>query len=114
MRPVAILVLPALVGFGLTFAPTTYANCAGPASMCLLDGVAESAPFVPYPCDGYEYYPEPWECDDVTTWVVDLDDDPGAGIGRPGTPGDRPDIGKPGRPDRPGGGGGGRGGGGRR
>ncbi|MGE2836614.1 hypothetical protein [Mycobacterium sp. SMC-4] len=64
-----------------------------------------SGPYIPYPCE-YDYY----YCNEYFGWDVDLDWDPGIGVGGPGRP-DGPGIGSPGRPGGGVGGGGGIGGG---
>ncbi|MCV7149933.1 hypothetical protein [Mycolicibacterium pyrenivorans] len=98
---------PAVVFAGLSVAPTAAADCtsSGGTTICAQgesrgantgSGPSGSGPYVPYPCD-YDWY-----CNDTYgwDWDVNLDWDPGPGIGAPGTPGNRPNVG----------GGGGRGG----
>lgn len=103
MRLLCVLVTPALGIFGLAFAPVAAAECttSGNTTICSIGGTGRSGPSVPYPCQ-YDYY-----CDESYGWEFDLDADPGAGVGLPGSPGNRPGGGG-GRPG--GGGGGGRGG----
>ena len=97
MRLPCVLVAHVLVMFGLAVAPTAAADCvtSGNTTICSVGG-GSNGPSVPYPCQ-YDYY-----CDDSYGWELDLDADPGPGVGLPGSPGNRPGGG--------GGGGGGRGG----
>ncbi len=108
MRLPFLFVAPALVIAGLSVAPTAAADCTstGGTTLCSqgdsrggnTGGGPGSGPSVPYPCD-YD-----WMCgSDYYGWGVDIDADPGIGIGYPGTPGNRPGGGG----GRPGGGGGG-------
>ena len=99
---VVALAIPAVVGSGLTFAPSAGAECtnAGGVTLCSQGQVrgpdtgegagSRSGPVVPYPCE-YDWY-----CDD---WDMDVIVDPGPpGPGGPGGPGGGIDIGRPGRP----------------
>ncbi|OKH74392.1 hypothetical protein EB72_16710 [Mycobacterium sp. SWH-M1] len=91
-------------------APPAAADCtsAGGTTICSQGEVrgantgngpsGSSGPYMPYPCE-YDWY-----CNDGVTWDINMDWDPGVGIGAPGRPGNRPGGGG-GRP-----GGGGRGG----
>lgn len=117
MRLFKTLVVPVLIGAGVTAipAPVAAADCtsADGTTICSQGDVrgsntgdgpsGSSGPFVPYPCD-YDWT----DCNDAWGWEIDVNLDPD--IGRPGGPGG-PDIGLPGagRPNA----GGGRGGGGR-
>ncbi|MDZ4233953.1 MAG: hypothetical protein U1C73_09365 [Dietzia sp.] len=83
-----VATLVVLAGFAA--APTAAAECttSGNTTICSV-GEGGSGPTMPYPCQ-YDYY-----CDDNYR-AVDLDRDPGTGIGLPGRPGDRPGGGGPG------------------
>ncbi|KGI67240.1 hypothetical protein MJO55_06810 [Mycolicibacterium rufum] len=108
MRLAYIIVASALVCAALEAPPTAHADCvsSGGTTVCSQGevrgadngaGAGGSGPYVPYPCS-YDWY-----CNDGVTWDINMDWDPGVGIGAPGRPG-----------NRPGGGGGGGGRGGRR
>ncbi|MCV7149934.1 hypothetical protein [Mycolicibacterium pyrenivorans] len=90
MRTSYMFVATVVVIAGLAAEPTAAAECttSGNTTICSV-GEGGSGPTMPYPCE-YDYY-----CDD-NYWAVDLDMDPGAGIGLPGRPGDRPGGGRPG------------------
>ena len=114
IRSTCLLVAPVVVIAGLSIAPSAGADCtsAGGTTICAqgdsrganTGGGPGTGPYVPYPCD-YDWY-----CNDDYNWDIDLDWDPGIGIGGPGIdPG--PGVGLPGRPGNRPGGGGGRGGG---
>jgi hypothetical protein len=95
LRVPYLLAAPAFVIAGLSFAPIAVADCtsSGGTTICA-QGESRGAntgagpgsgPTVPYPCD------DDWMCgSDYYGWEFDLDADPGAGIGLPGTPGNRP------------------------
>lgn len=109
MPVAAVLATAVLVGAGLEAAPSARADCvsSGGTTICSQGEVRGAdngagpgtggGPYVPYPCD-YDWY-----CNDGVTWDINMDWDPGVGIGAPGRPGNRPGGGG-------GGGGGGRGG----
>ncbi len=108
MRLAYIFVASALVCGGLEATPTAHADCVSSGGTTISSqgdvrgadngagAGAGSGPYVPYPCT-YDWY-----CNDGVTWDINMDWDPGVGIGAPGRPGNRPGGG---------GGGGGRGGG---
>lgn len=109
MRALGVLAAGVFVVALVEAAPPAAADCtsAGGTTICSQgdvrgantgNGPGSSGPYMPYPCS-YDWY-----CDDGVTWGVDVDWDPGIGIGAPGRPGNRPGGGG----GRPGGGRGGR------
>lgn len=110
MRALGVVAAGVFVVALVEAAPPAAADCtsAGGTTICSQGDVrgantgngpsGSSGPYIPYPCE-YDWY-----CNDGVTWDINMDWDPGIGIGAPGRPGNRPGGGG-GRP-----GGGGRGG----
>ncbi|CDQ46241.1 hypothetical protein [Mycolicibacterium neoaurum] len=101
MRLLKMLIVPALIGAGLSATPSPHAGAdctsAGGTTICSQGDVrgsnsgdgpsGSSGPYVPYACD-LDWY----ACDDYY-WGIDVDFVPG--VGRPGVPVD-PGFGRPG------------------
>ncbi|AFM16053.1 hypothetical protein Mycch_1245 [Mycolicibacterium chubuense NBB4] len=100
MRLPIVLVAPMVVISYLFIAPEAEADCTSSAgtTICSQGDVRGantgqgpgSGPSVPYPCD-YDWNCDQWGWD----WDVNVDWNPGGGIGAPGRPGNRPGAGRP-------------------